>query len=263
MKARLKNTTWIMVMFLLTMICCSSLIYGGFTRQYNPRVRDFGISVASQENMMISSTGQRGTFSDYIKLEELVSDQEVTLSPLVGKVDKTTDETYENLILTEGGSNANTSKYMRFSLYFLGSSDMNLYLKGNTGGEVVVFDDSTADHSFTNSERARLLDNIRIAFLTYSTTYQPSSVDTTIVYSTLPIATNVYSLEVTETENYKTFNTLGYTNTSSDVILATTKKQEITKIDVVIWLEEDGLGTLEALCNLTLSLRFEAVLIDK
>lgn len=263
MKTKLKNTTWIMLMFVLTMICCSSLIYGGFTRQYNPRVREFGISVASQENMMISSSGEKGTFSDYIKLEELVSNQEVTLSPLVGKVEKTSDETYEDLKLTHNGDSAEVEKYMKFSLYFLGSNDMNLYLKGNTGGQVVVFDDSTADHSFTSSERVRLLNNIRIAFLTYSTTYQPSSVDTTIVYSTLPIATNIYSLEATETENYKTFNTLGYTNTASDVILATTKKQEITKIDVVIWLEEDGLGTLEALCNLTLSLRFEAVLINK
>lgn len=250
------------LVFASMMLCFSTLIYGRFTRQYNPEVSKFGISISSQENMLISASGEKGTFTDYIKLEELVSDQEVSLSPLVGKVQPTTDETYEEFILTDGTNPADSSKYLSFSLYFVGSSDMNLYLKGSRGGEVITFDDSTANHHFTLEERTRLLKNLRIAFLSYSTTYQPSGVDTNIVYSELPISTKVYSQEVVSSPNYTTFNSLGYTNTANDVVLARTKKQQVSRLDVVVWLEEDGLGLLEAMCNLTLSLRFEAILVN-
>lgn len=250
------------VIFATMMICYSTLVYSRFTRQYNPEVSGFGVSIASQDNMMVSATGEAGTFSDYVKLEELVSDQEVTLSPLTGKVQPTTDGTYEEFILTDNGNPAPTDKYLKFSLYFIGSKDMNLYLKGSRGGEVVTFDDSTANYHFTTAERERLLKNLRVAFMAYSTTYQPTGIGTNIVYSSLPVSTNVYSYEATESANYTTFNSLGYTNTTNDVVLATTKKEEITKLDVAIWLEEDGLGTIEALCNLTLHLRFEAILIN-
>jgi hypothetical protein len=257
-----KNISLMVVVFASLMICCSTLIYGRFTRQFNPEVSQFGVSIASQENMMISSSGEMGTFSDYVKLEELVSNKAVTLSPLTGKIVPTIDETYEELTLTDDGNVASDTKYLKFSLYFLGSSDMNLYLKGSRGGEVINFDDSTANHHFTLEERTRLSKNLRIAFLSYSTTYQPSGFDTNVVYSDLPISAKVYSQEVVTSANYTTFNSLGYTNTVNDVVLATTKKQEVSKMDVVIWLEEDGLGILEALCNLTLSLRFEAVLVN-
>lgn len=257
-----KNISLMVVVFASLMICCSTLIYGRFTRQFNPEVSKFGISISSQENMMISSSGEIGTFSDYIKLEELVSDREINLSPLIGKVEPTVDTTYEELLLMDGANIASDSKYLKFSLYFLGSNDMNLYLKGSRGGEVINFDDSTANHHFTLEERTRLTKNLRIGFLSYSTTYQPSGYDTNVVYSDLPVSTKIYSQEVVSSDNYTTFNTLGYTNTANDVILATTKKQEVSKLDVVIWLEEDGLGLLEAICNLTLSLRFEAVLVN-
>ncbi len=262
MSKRIKNVALMIAVFATMMICFSTLIYGRFTRQYNPEVSRFGVSISSQENMLISSSGEKGTFSDYIKLEELVSNKEVSLSPLTGKVQPTTDETYEEFIIMDGSNPADSSKYLRFSLYFLGSSDMNLYLKGSRSGEVITFDDSNADHHFTAAERTRLLKNLRIAFLSYSTTYQPSGVDTNIVYSELPISTKVYSLEVVSSANYTTFNSLGYTNTVNDVVLAKTKKQEVTRLDVVVWLEEDGLELLEAMCNLTLSLRFEAVLVN-
>ena len=262
MTKKFKNIALMIAVFATMMICFSTLIYGRFTRQYNPQVSGFGISISSQENMLISSSGEKGTFSDYVKLEELVSNQEVSLVPLTGKVQPTTDRMYEEFILTDGTDPADSSKYLSFSLYFLSSSDMNLYLKGNRSGEVITFDDSTANNHFTLDERTRLTKNLRVAFLSYSTTYQPSGVDTNIVYSQLPISTKIYSQEIESTPNYTTFNSLGYTNTANDVVLATTTKQEVTRLDVVIWLEEDGLGLLEAMCNLTLSLRFEAILVN-
>ena len=262
MSKRIKNMSLLIVVFATVMFCFSTLIYSRFTRQYNPEVGGFGVSVSSQDNMMISATGEKGTFSDYIKLEQLVVDKEVTLSPLTGAVESTADGTYQQLVLTDQGVIAPSSKYLSFSLYFLSSQDMNLYLKGSRGGEVVILDDSNANHHFTTEERTRLLKGIRIAFSSYSTTYQPSGVDTNVVYSTLPISTKVYSQDVVESSGYTTFNSLGYTNTANDVILATTKKQEVMKLDVKIWLEEEAVDTLEALCNLTLSLRFEAVLVN-
>lgn len=244
----------------LILIASSSFIYARFYRQYNPEVSPFAITVSSQDNIMVSPTGVTGTFKDSIKMGDLVTNTNVSLSPLTGKVTITADETYEVLNLT-GPSNsvANPNKYLAFDLYFIGSSDMNLYLKGSRGGEVVVFDDSNVVHHFTAEEKSRLLANLRVAFMTYSTAYQKTGP----VYSEFPIETNIYATSKITTDNYSTFTDLGYSQTDRDTILATTKKNEVTKMRVVIWLEEDNLGELEAICDLTLALRFEAIPINK
>lgn len=247
-------------MISLILIASSSIIYARFYRQYNPEVSPFAITVSSQDNIMVSPTGDAGTFKDAIKMGDLVADTNVSLSPLTGKVTVTADETFEVLNLTySGSSNVHPSKYLKFDLYFIGSSDMNLYLKGSRGGEVVVFDDSNAAHHFTTEEKNRLLANLRIAFMTYSTAYQKTGP----VYSEFPIETNIYATSKITTDNYSTFTDLGYSQTNKDTVLATTTKNEVTKMGVVIWLEEDNLGELEAICDLTLALRFEAVPINK
>lgn len=255
MKKRFKKYSLIITMVSLVLIASSSLIYARFYRQYNPEVSPFAVSVSSQDNIMVSPTGVAGTFKDAIQMGDLVTDTRVSLSPLVGKVTVTADETFEVLTL----NTTDTHKYLAFDLYFIGSSDMNLYLKGSRGGEVVVFDDSNVAHHFTTAEKNKLMDNLRIGFSTYSTTYQKFGP----VYSEFPVETNIYATSKITTDNYSTFTDLGYSQTDRDTILATTKKNEVTKMRVVIWLEENDLGTLQAICDLTLSLRFEAVPINK
>lgn len=263
MKKRFKNIALMVSIIAFALVGFSTAVYGRFTKQFNPEVSSFGITIATQENIMVSKTGETGTFVDSIKLSELVTDTDISLAPLTGKVTPTPDGTYEILSLTDSlGSDADASKYLAFDLFFIGSSNMNLYLKGNTSGTVILFEGGNVDSSFTQAQRERLVNNLRVGFLTYSTTYQPSGTGTSIVYSSSPINTNIYANQTISTDNYTTFSSLGYTNNSTnDTILATTKKDEITKIRVVIWLEEDGLEDLAAICKLTLSVRFEAVLI--
>lgn len=259
MKVKFSKIALIMMLVSLIVIGSTTIAYARFTRQYNPEVSKFGVSVSSQENMMISNTGLPGTFKDYIKLGDLVTDTSVTLSPVIGKVTTTSDETYHVLSLVDENNNTvSTSKYLAFDLYFIASSDMNLYLKGSRAGEVIVFDDTNSAHHFTTEEKNRLMANMRVGFLTYSTAYQTSGP----VYSEYPIATNIYATSKITTDNYSTFSDLGYSQTAKDTILATTTKNEVTKVRVVIWLEEDNLGELEAICDLSLSLRFEAIPIE-
>ena len=250
------------LVFAFGLVGFSTAVYGRFTKQYNPEVSAFGITISSQENIMVSASGEAGTFKDVLKLEDLVSNTDVSLTPLKGKVTPTEDEKYQVFSLTHSGGAPIAGKYYSFPLYFVGSSDMNLYFKGSTSGVGAIFDDSEADHHFTNEERERLLANLRIGFLTYSTTYQPSGTGTTIVYSEQPVATNIYATSVISTDNYTTFSKLGYSNTVSDTVIAHAKKNEVTKVEVVIWLEEDAIGELEAICKLTLSIRFEAILAN-
>ena len=260
MKFKLKKCLYMLMIFTVGIVGFSGLVYAGFSRQFNPEVRPFQVTVASQENMLVSATGEIGTFQDYVNLEELVSDKEVSLAPLTGKVEVTQDGTYETLELTDSlGNVAAANKYLTFDLYFIGSNDMNLYLKGSRGGEVVVFDDSTAAHHFTTEEKSRLLANLRVGFLAYSTAYQNDGP----IYSEKPVSTRVYATNINATGDYITFTELGYSQTAKDTILAQTIKNEITKVKVVVWLEEDGLGELNAICDLSLFLRFEAVLVEK
>ena len=260
MKRNFKTMALMIVVFAFGLVGFSTAVYGRFTKQYNPEVSSFGITISSQENIMVSATGEAGTFKDVLKLQELVSNTDVSLTPLKGKVTPTEDELYEVFSLTHSQGAPIEGKYYTFPLYFVGSSDMNLYFKGSTTGVGAIFDDSDADHHFTNEERERLLANLRIGFLTYSTTYQPSGTGTTIAYSDEPVRTNIYATSVIDNGNYTTFSKLGYSNTAGDTVLAYTKKNQVTKVDVVIWLEEDALGDLEAICKLTLSIRFEAIL---
>lgn len=264
MKKEIKKFALIISIFVISLVGFSSAVYGRFFRQYNPEVSSFGITIASQENILVSSSGVAGTFKDSVKLEDLVSNTSVNLTPLTGKVSTTTDGEYKNLTLSDDSGNvASPTKYLSFDLFFIGSEDMNLYLKGNTYGIVtMIFDDSNANYHFTDQERERLHSNLRIGFLTYSTTYQPSGVGTSVTYSSLPTSANIYATEVITTDNYTTFKKLGYSNTSDDTIIASTKKNEVTKVKVVIWLEDDNIDDLAAICDLTLSIRFEAIIAN-
>ena len=248
--------------FIMVFIGCSTIIYGRFTRQFNPEVSSFGVTISSQENMMVSTTGETGTFKDILKLEELVNNTNVSLTPLVGKVSSQPGDEYKYFSLEDSlGNPAANNTHLAFDLYFIGSSDMNLYFKGSTGGVGAIFDDSDADVHFSDEQRQRLLSNLRIGFLTHSTIYQPSGTGVNVYY-TNPVAANIYATSTITTDNYTTFSKLGYSNTDSDTVIAQTKKNEVTKVRVVIWLEDDNLGDLDALCKLTLSIRFEAVLVN-
>ena len=262
MLKRFKNSALLITIFITVMVCFSTLIYGRFTRQYNPEVTGFGVSIATQENMLVSFDGRNGTFTDTLDLEDLDQYEDVvdvTLYPLSATVQPTGDGTYEELAFPPGSE----GKYISFPLYFLGSDDMNIYLKGNRGGEVIASAGSTANASFSQEDRTRIMKNIRIGFLTYASTYQTSGENASVMYSELPVDVNVYSQDGIDNTSYETFNSLGYQNSADDVVLATTKSQEITRMDVVIWLEEEGLdASVQALCNLTFYIRFEAVSVN-
>lgn len=261
MRKKIKNIALMVSIIMFGLVGFSTAVYGRFTRQYNPEVSSFGITISSQENMMVSATGAQGTFAfkDKLKLSELETNMPIALTPLIGKVTPTEDGTYQVLSLSRSNPGTIDRYYLTFDLYFIGSSDMNLYYAGSTSGVAAIQQASSADYHFTPGDEQRLANNLRIAFSTYATTYQPSGTGTTVIYSAQPILTNVYANTAIEGENYKTFNKLGYSNTAEDTILATTTKNEVTKVKVTIWLEEDGLGDLEAICDLAVSIRFQAV----
>lgn len=261
---KIKIMPIIIFLCIIMIIGFSPFVYAEFTKQYNPRVPDFGITISSQDNMLISSNGSVGTFKDYINYTELISNKEFPLTPLVGKVtDASESEEFKAVhfdLLDTLGNEASTDKYYAFDLYFLGNRDMNLYLAGDTTGTLMTFDkDSTVNGSFSEEQKTLLSNQLRVAILTYGTTYQGNEPG----YTTSPIAVNIYSKTGESTQNYDTFNKLGYNNASDDTLLANTKKEEITKVRVVIWLENDeSLVGLDAMCRLTLSLRFQAVPIE-
>lgn len=259
MKKSIKKLSLIVMICAFSLVGFSSAVYGRFTRQFNPEVSSFGVTIATHENILVSNSDDPGTFKDAIRIQDLVSDEDVTLTPVMGKVTTTEDGEHQHFTLTKNGMAAPARNYLTFDLYFISSTDMNLYLKGSTSGTVSVFEYSTADEHFQESDKQRLLDNLRVGFLTYSTTYQPSGTGIEPVYSDSPVLTNIYSRNVVSTDNYTTFNRLGYSNTASDRIIATTTKNEVVKMQVYVWIEEDGMPDIEAIGNLTLHLRFEAI----
>ena len=270
----LKKLSLYICIFVLT-ISVSSVVYAGFTRQYTPQVKSFGITVATQENMLISTTGEPSTFADMVQFSDLVSSTDTNIQPLEATIEETGND-YTNLILKDSGGNtvytSKTSddnvnvneKYIEFNLYFIGSSDMNLYLGNDSVRNIITLDESsTANLSFTATQKQTLLSSMRIAFLTYATTYPEDYTGINIRYSDSPVSANIYSVSATgDTYEDYMFTEVGYnTTTREGTILAETIKNETTKIKVVIWLEGANLDTsiLSAIADLKFNIAFQAV----
>jgi len=264
---------------LVLTISISSVVYAGFTRQYTPEVKGFGIQVATQENMLISTTGETGSFKDMVTYDELLTSTHTNLLPLKGVVEPT-DNQYNNITLKNSSDatiytsktnddyfeNVN-SNYIAFNLYFTSSNNMNLYLGNDIVRNIITIDESaTGNLSFTTEQKNALLASMRIAFLTYETTYPIDYSGMYIKYSPSPVSANVYATTTT-TDTYSSymFNQVGYnTTTGEGTVIATTKPGYATKIKVVIWLESANLDTtlLTAIAHLKFNIAFQAVKIN-
>ena len=272
MKRRIKQMCAILSVLILTIIAFSPLVGAEFTRQFNPEVSGFGITIGTHDSIMISTdvNGAIGTFKDELTAREIINDKEVTISAIKGTITSTGDGEYHNLTFTEkdGSSLTNRNKAFRFNLYFLSTQDMNVYLNSSSGA-IIEPVPSTANGAFNGVDREKLLDQVRIAFLSYSTIYQEIGDNYYVEYSEDPVGAKVYSRAVVPDDpniekNYETFNRLGYSgNAANDTILFTTEKEKITKVEVVIWIESEGLDVdLTAMCNMTLSMKFDGVIIE-
>lgn len=271
---------------LVIAVSVSSVAYAGFTRQYTPQVKGFGIGVASQENMLISATGETGTFKDLVTYDELINSDDTTLQPLYATIEKT-ENTYENLILHDGSNNVVytsrtpdnninvNSPYMSFNLYFLSSSTMNLFLGNDLVRDIITIDDTTGNLAFTAQQKEEILSSMRIAFLTYETTH-PVAIDGVYVkYSDSPVKASVYA-KGTTTDTYADymFSTTSYNTTTGEGKVIATPRVEVdattneriayrTKMKVVIWLESASLddALLPLITDLKLNIAFQAVKI--
>lgn len=258
-----KKLMLLMVLSVVSLIALSSVTYAGFSKQYNPKVDNLQFSVATQENMMISTTGNPGTFKDNIAFSDLVpSSTNVVLKPVKGQI-------MENSIsLLEGENPANENDYIKFTLYFSGSNDMDIYLAGSTSGTVI--DTIEVENGiFTQEEIRKMVESIRIGFLSYSTREIPTGSGIEINYS--PLTSNVYSFSEKTNDSYvngltyNTFTELGDTGgVEDDVILLETKANKVSKMDIYIWLESEDVNCDISIFNaiLRINLRFLAVNVE-
>ena len=258
-----KKLMFLIALVLVSLVTFSSATYAWFSKQYNPKIDGLSVGIRTQEHMMISTTGVKGTFKDNISFNELIGDR-VTLEPVSGVV------TENNISIYDGAYLANQNgKYIKFSLYFSGSDDMDVYLAGSQSG--VVVDIIRIQNSiFTDAQINKMVDSLRIGFLAYSTRETPTSSGTEISY--IPLLTNIYSVNPKTSENYegvepgtvpyKTFSNIGHTSgILDDVVLLNVKANKVSKLDVYIWLESKDVNCDESIFNteLKINLRFLAV----
>ena len=253
-----KKIAFLLVLCMVSLLAFSGVTYAGFSKQNNPKVDNLQFTVATQENMMISTSGLAGTFKDNIAFSDLV-DGDVTLSPVKGVV------TENSISLYHGEYVASSSSYIKFTLYFSGSNDMDVYLAGSTSG-TVIDPIEVSNNMFTSEQIAKMVDSLRIGFVSYTTREIPTSSGIEISYS--PIDSNVYSLNEKTNESYKnglpydTFSNIGYTaGIKDDVVLLNVRANKINKMDIYLWVESEDINCDESLFNVLLkvNLRFEAV----
>ena len=190
-----KRLLFLIALVIVSSVAFASATYAAFSKQYNPEVTDLVFGVATQENMMISESGESGTFKDKIPFSELISNS-ITLKPVDGIV------TENSIVMEKDNAPVVEDKnYIKFTLYFTGSNDMDVYLKGSTGGSVVdiVKNDNS---SFTHEQKEKIVDSLRIGFLAYSTREIPTGPDT-VETSYHPLYTNIYSVNTKEDANYE------------------------------------------------------------
>lgn len=254
-----KRLMFLIALVFVSLVAFSSATYAWFSKQYNPKVNNFNFNLATQEYMMISKSGLAGTFEDDISFDELVGEN-VTLRPVSAQISE------NNISLFDGENPSSTDNYIKFSLYFSGSNDMDVYLAGSTSGTVV--DVIKIQNSiFTDEQINKMVDSLRIGFLAYTTREVPTSSGLKINYD--PIFTNVYSVNNKTNASYEgglmpyeTFTNIGHTEgILDDVVLLNTNANKIHKLDVFVWLEDKDVNCNESIFNtkLQVNLRFLAV----
>lgn len=254
-----RKIAFLLVLCMVSLLAFSGATYAGFSKQYNPQVDNLQFTVNTQENMMISTSGAAGTFRDNIAFSDLVNG-EVDLTPVEGNVE------FNSINLKHAGNPASADSYIKFSLYFSGSNDMDVYLEGSVSGTVI--DIIPVDNNiFTPEQITKMIDSLRIGFLAYSTREVPTSSGIEIYYD--PIETNVYSVNekidasyVGGIKPYNTFSNTGHTSgILDDVVLLSVAANKISKLDVFIWLEGNDVNCNEDIFNslLQVNLRFLAV----
>ena len=262
-----KRIMFLLSLMIVSLVTFSSATYAWFSKQYNPQVDNLSVGIRTQEHMMISKSGLAGTFKDNIAFNELVGNS-VVLEPVTGEVKESSIAIYDgNELASENG------KYIKFSLYFSGSNDMDVYLEGSQSGTVI--DIVPIENSiFTEEQINKMVDSLRIGFLSYSTREIPTSSGTEISYE--PFETNVYSVNAKTPDNYKdvdvgtmpykTFNNIGHTSgILDDVVLLSVAANKVSKLDVYIWLESKDVNCDEGIFNIALkiNLRFLAVKVEE
>jgi hypothetical protein len=259
----MRKKLFLLSLAIVCLVTFSSAAFAWFTKQYNPSIDDLTFNVATQEHIMISTTGGVNTFHDKLSFSEFV-DKELTLTPLDGVVN-------ENSISIQSGGveQAINEKYIKIPLYFYASDDMNVYLAGSTSGKVV--DAIEVNSSVIDTTRInKIINSIRIGFVSYDTRETPTS--NGIVTSYDPLNTNVYSVNAKTNESYvgnvkpyETFNNIGHTEgIENDVVLFTAKAKKIHKLDVYIWLEGKDIDCIENIPSslVKINLRFLGVTIE-
>lgn len=261
-----KKLMFLISLMIVSLVAFSNATYAWFSKQYNPQVDNLSVGIRTQEHMMISKTGLVGTFKDNIPFNELI-DEKVDLVPLTGVVEESNISIYDGAHLS-----SQSGKYIKFSLYFSGSNDMDVYLEGSQSGTVV--DIIKIENSIFSEEQInKMIDSLRIGFLSYTTRETPTSSGTEISYE--PFETNVYSVNPKNVDSYKvvegnvvpykTFSNIGHTSgILEDVSLIRVNSNKVSKMDVYIWLEENDVSCSESIFNVALkiNLRFLAVKVE-
>ena len=259
-----KRLLFLMSLSIVCLVTFSSAAFAWFTKQYNPSVDDLTFSIATQEHIMISTTGEVNSFNDNLSFSDFVSSS-VTMYPLDGVVN-------ENSISIERGGIIQTpnEKYIKLTLYFYASNDMDVYLAGSTQGKVV--DTIEIADSVTDAEHVnKIIDCLRVGFLSYST--RETSVNNEVFTVYEPLDTNIYSVNPKTNESYEgnlkpyeTFNSIGHTEgIENDVVLFRAKAKKIHKLDVYIWIENKDVNCIEYIPSslVKINLRFLGVSVEE
>ena len=260
----MKKISFLLIMCLVSLVAFTSVTYTAFSDQFNPQVEDMQFGVATKENMMISLTGQKGTFRDDLDFNDFVSGP-VTLNPLQGKVDTSalSISLYDGEFIASENNN-----YIKITLYFSGSSDMAVSLKGSTMGKVVdVIPESSIN---TTAQIEKLARALRIGFVGYNTREVPTGTGG-VKYEYDPILVNVYSVhekqDFVDYEGlmpYQTFSNISHEGLEGNVTLLQTRAKKVSKMDVYIWLESEDLSCFTEQISdaqLKINLRFLAEII--
>lgn len=266
-----KKILFLFIQVIVLITAFTSVTYAAFTEQYHPRISPFTFNVKTQEYMMISKSGEAGTFKDEIAFNELIVEENTTFSlkPLYGSLNG------EDIVIKNSSEIVENKNYIRVPVYFTASNDMNLYLLGSATTETVIQVVPQEPIIFTE-EVNKYLDALRIGFVAYSINETVIGDSTSITY--LPFMTNIYSKNpkdnssyVSGLKKYETFYNTYSLGVKEDTVLLNVKANKISKMDIVIWLEADDKsiyddeGYLDKVFNVqfNIDLRFQAVNVEE
>ena len=261
----MKKISFLMILCLISLVAFTSVTYTSFSDQFNPEVEGMQFGVATKENMMISLSEEKGTFRDDLDFNDFITNP-VTLNPLKGKVDTSSlsIDLYDGeFIAVENGN------YIKIPLYFSGSNDMAVSLKGSTMGKVVdIIPESSIN---TTAQVEKLVKALRIGFVGYNTREVPTGTGG-VKNEYDPIKVNVYSVhekkDFVDYEGlmpYQTFSNISHEGFDNNVVLLETKANKISKMTVYVWLESEDVSCYEEQISdaqLKINLRFLAEIVE-